>query len=98
ELVFLLDGDPRELEPLPLALLVQLGVLGLDLRQLVPRCLPFLASSYLVLGHRHLLRSARHATWWTVLPSTITTGADRENHRDSPAASRASVWLIWSFT
>jgi hypothetical protein len=68
ESVVLVDRNPRKLEPLPADLLVALRLLGLDLRELLARRLPFLTDSSPVLGH-HLLpsgccpnRSWQHAT------------------------------------
>src|SRR6185295_7253488 len=51
ELVFLLDRDPGEIESLALDLLVSLRLLCLELCELVPRRLPFLAASNLVFRH-----------------------------------------------
>src|SRR5918996_1544346 len=51
ELVLLLDRDPGELEPLPLDLLVSLGVFRLELGQLVACRLPLVARSNLVPSH-----------------------------------------------
>src|SRR5215475_4550477 len=55
ERVLLLDPHPGELHSLLLDLLVPLSLLGLELRQLVPGRLPFLAGSDRVLRHRFLL-------------------------------------------
>ena len=52
ELVLLLHRDPGKLTPLLGHLLAELGVLGLELRELVASRLPFLAGSDLVVGHR----------------------------------------------
>jgi hypothetical protein len=49
KLVLLLDRDPRKPQPLLLDLLVSLRVLVLELRELLPGRLPFLARSDLVL-------------------------------------------------
>src|SRR2546423_1900219 len=51
ELVLLLYRDPRKLAALLLGPASQLGVLGLELRELVASSLPVLPGSYLVLGH-----------------------------------------------
>src|SRR6266511_895053 len=51
EFVLLRDRDPWELEPLPLDLLVSLGVFHLELRQLVACRLPLVACSNLVPSH-----------------------------------------------
>jgi hypothetical protein len=50
ELVLLLHRDPGQLAPLPLDLLLALGLLCLEPRELVARRLPFLTGSDLVLG------------------------------------------------
>src|SRR4051812_47659070 len=54
EAVLLLDGNPRELTALFGHLLAELGVLGLELGQLIASGLPFLARCDLVVGHRRL--------------------------------------------
>jgi hypothetical protein len=59
ELVLLLDLDPGEIETLALDLLVSLRLLGLELGELVPRRLPFLAGSDLVFRHLISLRLTR---------------------------------------
>src|SRR3954452_14970171 len=51
EHVLLLDRHPRELATLALDLLVPLSLLGLELRELIPGCLPLLARSDLVFRH-----------------------------------------------
>jgi hypothetical protein len=56
ELVLLLDRHPGELETLSLDLLVSLRLLGLELGELVPSRLPFLAGSDLVFRHLISLR------------------------------------------
>src|SRR4051812_17416863 len=55
EYVVLLDENPRELAPLLGHLPAELGLLGLELCQLVAGGLPFLAGSMRVVGHRWLL-------------------------------------------
>src|SRR5207244_2402871 len=55
ELVLLLDRDPGEIATLSLDLLVSLRLLGLELGELVPGRLPFLAGSDLVFRHLQLL-------------------------------------------
>src|SRR5215218_4263962 len=57
ELVLLLDRDPGEIEALSLDLLVSLCLLGLELGELVPGRLPFLAGSDLVFRHLISLQS-----------------------------------------
>src|SRR5436305_9021091 len=52
ELVLLLHRNPGKLSPLLGQLLAELGMLGLELRKLAASCLPFLAGSNRVLGHR----------------------------------------------
>jgi hypothetical protein len=57
EQVVLLHRNPRQLAPLPLDLLVALGLLRLDLGELVAGLLPLLAGSDLGVSQRlHLLR------------------------------------------
>jgi hypothetical protein len=56
ELVHLLDRDPGEIETLALDFLVSLRLLGLELGELVPGRLPFLAGSDVVF--RHLIPSS----------------------------------------
>src|SRR5262249_33164221 len=55
--IFLFHRDPREFEPLRLDLFVQLGLLGLELRELVASRLPFLLGAGLVLRHPLFLLS-----------------------------------------
>src|SRR5437870_5252967 len=57
ELVLLLDRDPREIETPCLDLLVSLRLLSLELGELVPGRLPFLAGSGLLLRHLISLQS-----------------------------------------
>src|SRR3954471_4845386 len=52
ELVLLLHRNPWKPTSLFGHPLAELGVLGLELRELIPSRLPFLAGSDLVLGHR----------------------------------------------
>src|SRR5690242_19884971 len=55
ELVLLLHRDPGQPAALLGHLLAELGVLGLELRELVARRLPLLARSDRLVGHRRLL-------------------------------------------
>src|SRR5205823_11776698 len=57
ELVLLLDPDPRKIATLALDLLVSLRLLGLELGELAPGHLPFLAGSNPVFGHLISLQS-----------------------------------------
>src|SRR5207237_6942254 len=61
ELVLLLDWDPWELETLSLDRLVSRRLLGLELRELVPGRLPFLAGSDLVFRHPTSLRRTQRS-------------------------------------
>src|SRR6476646_1262226 len=55
ELVLLLHRNPGKLTALLGHLLVELGLLGLELRKLIAGRPPFLAGSNLVVTHRYLL-------------------------------------------
>src|SRR5947209_6153275 len=55
ELVLLLHGHPGQLPSPRGDLLAELGVLGLELRELLASCPPFLAGSDLAVRHRALL-------------------------------------------
>jgi hypothetical protein len=76
ELVLLLDRNPRKLTALLDHLLAELGVLGLELRELVASRLPVLTGSNLVVGHGSLLCRIAVSR-----RSHVTTGASRRTHR-----------------
>src|SRR5256714_12571338 len=71
ELVLLLDRDPGEIETLALDLLVSLRLLRLELGELVPGHLPFLAGSSLVFSHLISFRRTR------ALPREPSPSSDR---------------------
>src|SRR5947208_9048117 len=97
ELVLLLDRDPGEIETLSLDLLVSRRLLGLELGELVPGRLPFLAGSNLVLRHlssfrrtRALPREPNPSSNRTLQGSRNETHGDPETHRNCPrTAARA---------
>src|SRR5207249_5385597 len=101
ELVLLLDRDPGEIATLALDLLVSLRLLGLELRELVPGRLPFLAGSNGVFWHLVSLpfptpglpREPNPASDRTLPGSRTETPREQETHRNSPrsAVARLSV-------
>ena len=76
--VLLLHRNPRKLHPLALDLLVSRSRLGLELRQLVTGCLPFLPGSDLVFRHRV---TSRCAVTWTLVTFVIETAVGARTHR-----------------
>src|SRR5204863_6847370 len=86
ELVLLLDRDPGEIATLALDLLVSLRLLRLELGELVPGRLPFLAGSNLVFRHLLSLRWTR-TTPRELIRSSVATGS-RNKTRGSPETHR----------
>src|SRR5260370_40365969 len=78
ELVLLLAPDPWQIATRCRDLVVSLRLLALELRELVPGHLPFLAGSDPVFGHLICLQSKSKAT---PTGSRNKTPDDLENHR-----------------
>ena len=98
ELVLLLDPDPGQIATRSRDLLVSLGLIGLELRELVPGHLPLLAGSDPVFRHLIFLQSDSSAParaesivalWLT--GSRNKTPDDPETHRNPPRSPVAAM-------
>src|SRR5438270_6965973 len=102
ELVLLLHRDPGKLTSLLGHPLVELGVLGLELRKFIASRLPFLAGSDLVRGHlsppwavRHLGVAARGSLVAARRASYVKTGVPGGTHRPFPASAGWDELRMW---
>src|SRR5207248_6560579 len=88
KLVLLLDRDPGEIATLALDLLVSLRLLGLELGELAPRDLPFLAGSNLVF--RHLISFQSDSSLPREPKSIVGSDATGITEKDPPEHENSS--------